>query len=296
MNNGKRLNIEILLFALPGLLMFIVFFYVPVISSFYFSLFDWQGFTSIAAAEFIGFGNYAEIFTDTVVLNSIGNTVLYTVIVTFLQNALGLAAALAVNLPFRSRNVTRTLLFMPCLLSSVVVGFTWSKIYDPNMGILNQALGKLGLDALQMSWLGNGAIALYSVMAVAVWQWLGYFMVIYLAGLQSIPREVYEAATIDGASAVQAFRSVTFPLLAPAVTTGVVLATVWNLKVFDIIFILTKGGPGYATEVVSSQIYTLGFITDRSGYSTALSVLLFIAIFLLGLIQLKILRKREDIY
>ncbi len=296
MNKSKRENIDILLFTLPALSVFFIFFYYPIISSFFYSMFDWQGFKSVTRDDYIGFKNYIEIFSDKIAISSFINTLKYTVVVVIFQNLVGLIFALIVDSKIKTRNMVKTMLFIPCLLSSVVVGFTWAKILDPFMGIINYILDNIGLSSIRQDWLGNGEIALYSVMFVAVWQWSGYFMVIYLSGLQSIQKEVIESSKIDGSSWWQGLKHIVFPLLAPSFTVGVVLSTIWALKVFDIIFILTRGGPGYSTEVIMSQIYFQGFINDRNGYSTALSIVLFLIVFLVGIIQLAFLRKREDVF
>ena len=296
MKKSLRENIEIIFFTIPAIIVFFVFFYYPVISSFFYSMFNWQGFKNVTAKDFVGFKNYIEIFSDTISINSFINTLKYTAVVVVFQNIIGLAFALIVDSKFRTRNIVKTMLFIPCLLSSVVVGFTWAKIFDPFMGIINYLFDHIGLASLKQDWLGNGDIALYSVMFVAVWQWSGYFMVIYLSGLQSIQKEIFESSKMDGSSWWQNFRHIVFPLLAPSFTVGIVLSTIWALKVFDIIFILTRGGPGYSTEVIMSQIYFQGFTNDRNGYSTALSVILFLVVFLVGIVQLAFLRKREDVY
>ena len=296
MKKVLRENIYVLIFCIPALTIFIIFFYYPIISSFYYSVFDWQGFKSIKMDDFIGIKNFVEIFSDRIVLGSFLNTLKYTVIVVIFQNIVGLIFALLVDSGIKTKNLVKIMLFIPAILSSVVVSFTWAKILDPFMGIINYFLRNIGLDALAQDWLGNGDIAMYTIMIVGIWQLSGYFMVIYLAGLQAIQNEIIESVQIDGASWWQTLVHVKFPLLAPSFTVGIVLSTIWALKVFDIVFILTRGGPGYSTEVIMSQIYYQAFNNNRTGYSTALSVILFLIILIVGLVQLRILRKRENVF
>jgi len=161
------------------------------------------------------------------------------------------------------------------------------------MGALNILLKKLGLNFLVQDWLGNSKLALFSVIFVVVWQYAGYSMVIYIAGLQNIPLEMYEASSIDGVNAWQRFRYITFPLLAPAVTINILLTMISTLKTFDHIFVMTKGGPGYATEVISTLLYRESFTNNNMGYGSAISVVLFALITSVSLITLKYLRRRE---
>lgn len=285
-----------MLFCLPALVFFTVFFAVPVFSGFYYSLFNWTGFSDVKMEDFIGFQNYIDIFKNSVTLGAFTNTIIYAVLVTALQNIAGLSLALALDNKLMGRGVLRSLFFIPNLLSPVVIGFSWSMILDPRNGTLNYILRGIGLDALAQNWLGNPSIALYSVIFVAAWAASGYYMIIYLAGLQGVPIELYEASTIDGANWGQRFRYITFPLIAPSFTISMLVSMIGALKVFDIIYIMTNGGPGFATEVISTEIYKNAFGANKSGYSTAISVVLFIAILFISLIELKVLKKREDVY
>ena len=194
---------------------------------------------------------------------------------------------------FKGRNFFRAVFYLPSVLSALVVGYAWSFIFNPTMGALNILFDKIGLDFLMQDWLGDARLALYSIIFVIVWQFAGYSMVIYIAGLQNIPLDLYEAADIDGVSPWQRFKYITFPLLAPAVTINILLTMISTLKTFDHIFVMTKGGPGYATEVISTLLYRESFTNNNMGYGSAISVILFLLITSISLIMLKYLRGRE---
>jgi raffinose/stachyose/melibiose transport system permease protein len=199
------------------------------------------------------------------------------VAITLLQNGIGLLLALGVNSTIKSRNVLRVFLFAPALVTPIVAAYLWRNLLGPD-GAVNSLLGLVGLDSWRQDWLGDPAIALWSVVGVIVWQYAGYSMVIFLAGLQSIPREIHEAAAIDGAGAVRRFWSVTRPLLAPAFTINMMLSIIGGLKLFDQVYALTGGGPGHATDTLSTLIYKDAFTLGEFGYSIALAVVLTVVV------------------
>src|SRR5690606_9091580 len=206
---------------------------------------DWTG--RRAAPNFIGGANFVELFTATEAIAALRNTVVVAFTATVVQTVLGLALALALHSALASRNLLRTLFFAPALLPPVIIGFLWKYILTP-AGPFNDLLRALGLDGFARSWLGDSSLALWSVIAVVIWQHVGLTMVIYLAGLQGIPEELREAAEIDGASWWRRLWHITLPLLMPATTITMSLTLISGLKLFDQVFVMTGGGPGYATQ------------------------------------------------
>lgn len=285
-----RTELKWLTFLVPALVFYLGFYLVPTLSSTYYSLTDWNGITS----KFIGLANYKEMFHDRMIMTSIRNTVQYTIAVTVLQNVFGLLAAMLLVQKFRGVNVMRMLLFMPNIFSMLLIGYIWGFMLEPNFGVVNSMLDAIGLDSWKMGWLSDPSLARWMIVFVTVWQFLGYSMVIYIAGLQGIPKELYESGDLDRATGWRRFVHITFPLVAPAFTINVVMSMIGNLQMFNQIFTLTNGGPGYATESVATMIYRLGFGSGiRWGYGSALSVTLFIAILIVTSFMVIFLRKRE---
>lgn len=278
-------------FVIPALCFYILFFWVPFLSGIFYSFTDWNGVT----ANFIGLQNYIRLFRDPQIISSFGNSVFYTAAITVFQNILGLLLALLVKKNCFKNSVTRTLLFMPYIFSSLAIGYIFRFIFEPNMGALNSFLELLHLEALKQPWLSEPFLARCVIVFVTVWQCSGYTMIINVAGLQGIPAEYYEAANLDGANRWQQFKTITFPLLASATTVNIVLCLIGNLQIYNQIFAITGGGPGYETESVAMTVYRLGFGTggSRWGYGAAMSVVMFVIIMILTVIVTSILRKRE---
>jgi len=209
-----------------------------------------------------------------------------------IQNGVGLLLALGVNSAIKSRNVLRVFLFAPAVITPIVTAYLWRNLLGPD-GAVNSLLGTVGLGSWRQDWLGDPDLALWSVVAVIVWQFAGYSMVIFLAGLQSIPKEIYEAAAIDGAGAVRRFWSVVRPLLAPALTVNLMLSIIGGIKLFDQVYALTGGGPGHATDTLSTLIYKDAFTLGEFGYSIALAVVLTIVVAVASTGQYLVLSRNE---
>ncbi|WP_139997084.1 carbohydrate ABC transporter permease [Paenibacillus paridis] len=278
-------------FILPAFIVYTAFVIVPTLSSVYLSFTAWNGVSE--KIPYIGLDNFVEIFKSPRVHNALKNTLILAVSLVLLENIVALGLAILVDQVRWFRNLFRSIFYFPVLMSGIIMGFIWMIILNYNFGVLNQLLEMTGLGFLKTDWLGNPDYALISIILSTVWKAAGYYMVIYLAGLQGIPQELNEAASIDGANRLQQFRHITFPLLAGATTVCVMLSMIGSLKVFDQIAVMTDGGPGFATETLTYIIYKVGFGELRQGFGTALALVLFILTLVISLVQIKVLRKRE---
>ena len=291
----RSANLTPFLFLLPAILIMLVFVYFPVIQNFYFSLFKWSAIDP--NMKFIGLKNYVELFSDDIIWLSLKNNVLYAVISVVFQVGLSLVlAALIESKLIRPRwgVVFRNAVFLPSVLAVTVVALTWQMIYRPDTGLINQALRALNLDFLVHTWLGEEKTAIYSIIAVSQWQWVGYDMVLFIVAIQAIPEELYESARVDGASPLRQFLNITVPLVRE---TSLVLATITvigGFKVFDIVWVMTAGGPNHASETLGNYLYRVGFRNDEMGYAAAIATLLFIITFILTFVQLRLGRSGED--
>jgi raffinose/stachyose/melibiose transport system permease protein len=277
------------LFLAPAAVAYLLAMVAPTIATAVLSFTDFSGVG--VPLHWVGLEHYRETFQDEQAAGSLRNTLILTAVSVVVQNALGLALALALHKPFRGRTFLRVVFFAPVVLSPVVIGYLWQYIYSPDGGI-NRVLQAAGLDGLTQVWLGDPKLALWAIAVVLVWQSVGFTMIIYAAGLEGVPDELLEAAEIDGAGPWRRFRDVTLPLLAPALTINLALSLINGLRTFDQVLAMTGGGPGYATETVSTVIYKQ-FANGEYAYSTALAVELTIAIVALSAIQVLILRRRE---
>lgn len=283
-----------LLFLFPAFFFYTTFIIYPTIVSVPYSFFSWNGISD--NMTFIGLENYKQMFSDKRFYNSMGNTFLYAFAKTILVNIVALILALLVDNVIKGKTLFRNLIFIPALLSGIVLGFIWTIMYNSNFGVFNDVLARLGLENLQNDWLGNPDLARFSLILTMVWKHAGYHMIIYLAALQSIPKELMESSSLDGATAWQRFWKVTFPLLAGAVTINVTLSFFNGMKIFEEIAVMTDGGPGFTTENLPYQIYKVAFANYQYGYGTALAVILFLLTMVLTIVQNKILRNREVDY
>lgn len=280
-------------FAIPALLIYCLFFIYPSLQSFYYSLTDWNGINP--TYNLIGLENFRQIFADERFHAAFFNTLKFAVGLTIGQSLLGLVMALLLNMGMRLSSMYRAIFFAPQVISLLANGYIWSYILT-NDGSLNQLLRAIGLGSWQQSWFGNFRLALWSLVGMSIWIGAGYCMVIFLSNLQSIPSEVYEAAEIDGAKGWKRFVYVTLPLLVPSVTINMVLGMIYGLKAFDIIMSTTHGGPGYATETVSTYMYQTAFVNQRFGESTSMGIVLFMVVLLVSVGQILLLRRKEVSY
>lgn len=285
----------IYLFFLPGLFLYSVFFLYPTISALFYSFTDWDGLSD--TFQFIGTQNYERALTgDSVFRKTVGNNMKFMLMVVIFQTLAALVFALIVLKNTKANLFLRALYFFPTILSSVSVAFIWSFIYDPSLGILNQLLELAGLDFLQQNWLGNSDIAIYSLAITQIWFHAGQMLIIFIAGLQAIPEDLYEVAKIEGASKWQTFSKVTWPLLSPSATIVIAYTTIQSFKAFDLVFAMTGGGPNNSTEIIATYIFDVAFRSYNFGYASSISVLFMIIIALITFLQFKALRSDRISY
>nr|WP_201002239.1 sugar ABC transporter permease [Paenibacillus glycanilyticus] len=278
-------------FILPSFILYTLFVIYPTLNSFNLSFTNWDGVSG--DIHYIGLDNFKEMFASERFYNALKNTLILSVTLVLLENIVALLLAMLVDQVRWLKSILRSIFYFPVLLSGIVMGFVWAIIFNYNFGVISQLLDRMGMGALKIDWLGNPSYALLAIIITTVWKGSGYYMIIYLAGLQGIPPELHEAAAIDGAGRWKQFRHITFPLLAGAMTVSVMLSMIGALKIFDQIAVMTDGGPGFATETLTYIVYKVGFGELRQGYGTALSLVLFLLILIVSLIQVKLLRKRE---
>jgi len=290
-----RRAMNIFIFLAPATFIYTLFVMVPSISGLYYSFTDWDGISP--SFNLIGAANFQEIFQDRLFYKSLRNSVIFTAIVVVFKNVLALFFAVLLDRKLKLTGFFRSVFFLPAIISAIVVAYTWVTIFNPVFGfwqVLFQAIG--WESAAKYDLLGSTATSLYAVAFVSVWQTMGYAMVIYLAGLQTIPGELYESAEMDGAGRWRKFVHVTFPLVAPAVTINLILSTINAFKEFDLVYILTGGGPFDSSQVIGTAIYKVAFETNQFGYGIAMSLILFFIIAMISLGQLWYLKKREVEY
>ncbi len=291
MKTKLRKEIPYLLFILPAFVSYTVLTAVPLVQTLALSFTDWDGY-SMRGLAFVGLANYVKAFSDRAVRTVFWNTCFFSVVFPVLVTLLAIPLALVLNSGMRTKNLQRAIFFFPSVPSAIILGYLWMYILAPTQtGIMNRFLALFGAEPVL--WLADANMAMASVILVSLWSQLGWHACIYLAQLQSIPLEYYEAATVDGASALQRFRHITFPMLAPAMTISVLLLMLNSLKTFDLPFAMTKGGPGNATTMVSQLIITMGFVEKTYGKAMAMSSVFFVFIALLSVVQLSLMKRRE---
>ena len=277
-----RENLTGWLFVLPAFLGFLLFFFLPILSGAVFSFTDFNGF-NLDSLQFVKLENYNRLFSDDYFLNAFSNNLIYALLFTPLTLLLALFFAAVLNRVTFGRKFFRVCFFLPYISSMVSVAVIWKLIFSPN-GPLSSMLMGLGVSE-PPKWLMSTDWALYALIIIAVWKNFGYYMLILLAGMQTIPGYLYEAAEIDGASAFQRFRKITLPMLSPTIFLCIVMLLINSFQVFDLVNVLTRGGPGYATQVLVYRIYTEAFTYSHMGYACAISYFLFLVVLVITVIQ-----------
>jgi raffinose/stachyose/melibiose transport system permease protein len=287
----RRQNRPLVFFFVPALLLYGFFFLFPGLNSLRFSVLDWNIFET-GPAKFNGLANYKQLSEDIVFKSAVSNNLEFMFFVVALQGSLSLLLALMLVRNTKTNVILRAIYFFPTILSSVSVGLIWLFLYDSNLGAINNFLSGVGLNQFTGNWLGDENIALYALVVTQVWFHTGQMMVIYVAGLQQIPAELYESARIDGASGFQIFRRVTWPLIIPTGFVVVAYTTIQSFRAFDLVFTMTGGGPNYSTEILATRIYTVGLLEGKYGYAAAQSVFFMMTIAIITILQRKLLKSR----
>ena len=281
---------DTLIFTAPAVIMVLLAMYIPFVMSGYYSLTEWNGISRNPV--FIGFENFKTIFSSgsPEFVNALLFTFKYAALFIVFSNVFALALAVALSRKFRLANFLRGMFFLPYIMSMTIVGFIWKFIFTQGFEKLYEITG---WSIWNYSWLGDGNLAFWSIVLVGVWQSLGFYIVLYVAGLQAIPTDVLEAASIDGANARQRFFRVILPLLGPSITTCMFMSLTNSLKVFDIILALTKGGPGGATYSATLDIYREAFQNNNYGLGSAKAIVFFVIVLILTQVVLKVFERRE---
>ncbi len=277
------------LMALPAMILFIIFVVVPIITGINISFTNWNGYSQ--RYKYVGFRNYVELFHSKEVWIAFRNTVIYGFGSTIIQTVLGLAFALLLVKKFFLRTVTRTLIYIPAMVAQLVIGYIWYFIVTYERGALNDILLLFGHE--RVDWLSVGWRAVLIIMLINAIEYAGKTMIIFIAGLESIPDMYEEAASIDGASAWAIFKHITMPMLLPAFTTSLVLNIIGGLKLFGLVYALTDGGPGYASQSLSTLINTMYFANQRAGFSAAIGIFSFVFIMIVSWLLRRYLDKKD---
>lgn len=284
---SRSIKIQYASLVIPGMIVFTIGIIIPVIMAFQYSLTSWDGFSR--ELPWVGFANYIKMAQDPAVKNAWSFTILFTLYNTIIQNVFALLFALALDTGLRGQKLYRTAIFLPCLISPIIVGFIWLRLYSdifPSIADLMDFTSSFRL-------FGSPKTVLTGLLIANNWQWIGYWSLIYLAGLQSVPNELYEAARVDGAPLLSRFIHITIPMLAPAFTICIVGITTGSLKVYDLLVSSTGGGPGRASTSIIYLTYNTAISGRQYGYGSALSMSLIFVLLLVAVIQLSVLRKRE---
>ncbi|MEN2742649.1 sugar ABC transporter permease [Microbacterium sp. X-17] len=280
-------------FIVPIIIVFVVLYLIPMVQSLYYSFTDYNGYVS--TPTFIGFKNYVSIWSDSSMLSALGFTLTYAVLTTLFVTVFAIPLALVLNRKFFGRGFVRSIFFFPAVPSVAILGLVWTFILSPlGSGVINSVIGHLGVAPIP--WLSDETLAQFSVILVAVWAQTGWHAILYLAYLQSLPADIFESAKIDGANRWQEFRMLTLPLLMPAVSVSTLLLLTGGLKVYDLPFTLTKGGPGFATRTLTQSIIENGIAQSDIGKASALSVLFLLAVGLIIVAQMAVSRRLEERY
>lgn len=282
----------IFIFILPAALLFLVFIIIPIFMSLGYSFTEWDG---IGTAKWAGINNYIDMFKKPTIKFGLAvkNSLLIAIGSTVIQLPVALVFALILSRKIKFRKTFLTIYFIPVLISSVAIGQLWMRIYNGDYGVLNYILKLLGMESLQRNWLGDQATAMAAVLVPIIWQYIGYHMLILYSGIKSVPEEVIESAKIDGATEVQTARFITIPMIKPIMKVSTVFAVTGSLKIFDLIYVLTNGGPAHATEVPTTLMISMLFSRNKYGLGSAMAVFVIVECFAFSILIQKIFREKE---
>jgi raffinose/stachyose/melibiose transport system permease protein len=276
-------------FSLPAILFFFIFIFIPVVSTFVLSLTSWKGFI-LSDITFTGLSNFAELFTDTVFFKALTNTLIFVLITTVLLNILGFIGASLIDTRIPGTSFFKNAVFLPVLLAPIIIGIMWSRMLDA-FGIVNQLLKSIHAITLPVLFLGDEHIALYTVIGATIWQYTGYDMLLYFAGLQGVPHEQVEAARMDGASPLAVKLHVVIPFLSPVIAITMLLNMIGGFKVFDIVYVMTAGGPNNSSHVFATYLFQQAFRFNRMGYASVIAIVIIVFSIFAAVFRLRIVRK-----
>jgi ABC-type sugar transport system permease subunit len=274
-------------FVAPAVLLILVFMVVPIFEALSLATYEWNG---VRPREYVGMENFVELLDDRFFLGALKHTVLFSILATVGTVGLGLLLAVAISRQVPGSLIFRVLFYLPVMVPITVVGALWVRILEPNFGMLNTFLRGVGLDALAASWLGDANVALYVLIGVTIWQYAGFPMIVLLAAIENISEEIHEAATLDGVAEGQRLRHITLPLIRPVLISISVLQVIFSLKVFDLVWVMTRGGPGQSTDVLGTFLFDEAFFKRKYGYASAVAVAMFLIIFTITYIYQRIVR------
>lgn len=275
------------LFLLPNLIGFLIFTLIPILCSLALSVMEWDSSNPMV---FVGLENFKRLFTDDTFKISLWNTVYYSIFTVPLTMVSALALAMILNQKLKGINIFRTVFFFPHVASLVAIAVVWNLLFHPTLGPINNILRAIGISN-PPGWTASVDWAMPVVIIVSIWKSMGYYMILYLSGLQAIPRELYEAAKVDGANAFQRFKNITLPMLTPTTFFVSIMLTIACFKVFDLVSVMTNGGPGRATNVLVYNIYNTAFVNYEFGYASAISMVLFVIVLVITVIQFRAEKK-----
>ena len=287
---GRTKWLTIALFVLPALVLYVVFVILPVLQAMQYSLYKWNGLEPLT--DFVGLQNYVTAVTNKVFTTSVGNNLLILVLSLLVQIPFSLAIAVLLNRRFPGRAVLRLLFFLPYVLSEAVTGIVFTLMLQPD-SVVDSTLAAIGLGGLAQDWLGDSTLVMITLFVLISWKYFGFHMIIMLAGLQGIPRELEEAALIDGADRRQSFRYVTLPLLGPTIRVSVFLSMIGALQLFEMVWVMTAGGPVNASSTMAIAMFKAGFRSNQFGYGSALAVILFLFALVVALLYQRFVLRRD---
>ena len=275
------------IYLAPAMIVIVVFLYLPIILNFMNSLYKWGAMST--EVTFVGGKYYKQLMEDETIRIAIKNNIVFAVMSVVCQIGLSLVIAAVLESKFlrRWQSVFRTIYFIPSLLMVTVTGITFKMLYSPSIGLINPLLEKIGIDTSGIDILGNAGSAIFGVAAASQWQYIGYTVVLFIVAMQSISEDIYEAAEIDGANAIQRFFRITVPMMKDTIMINMIIVVTGAVRVFDEVYVMTNGGPGRATQTLATYLYQVGFKNDQMGYASAIAFFVFVVTFILGLFQMK---------
>jgi raffinose/stachyose/melibiose transport system permease protein len=286
----QKNKLAILIGLVPALLIYLIFSIIPILISIYYSFMDWNGFGPM---EFVGLQNFIDIAKDPIFWKSVKNNIFVVIASVFGQIPIALGLALLLNRKLKGAKIFRTIGFMPVVISTVVISLTWNMLLNSEFGFVNQLLKMIGLESWAQNWLGDPKLAMISVCITIIWQFVGLYFIIFLAALQNVPGEVLEAAEIDGASGWKRTLFITIPMIWDTIILAVILCISGSLKTFDLIYVMTNGGPAHSTEVMAIYMYEKTFSSMKYGYGSAVSLYIFAFSLLLIWITKMVLQRKS---